>query len=391
MHEQQYIVWFKDAGITNIPEIGGKNASLGEMISQLNSAGVKVPGGFATHVAAFHDFMSENQLNERIYGLLATLDVDDVSALAKAGQAIRQWVLNGEFSTTFHEALQQAYAHITAEKPEASFAVRSSATAEDLPDASFAGQQETFLNVKGFAQILDTVKRVFASLFTDRAIAYRVHHGFSHEQVGISAGIQLMVRSDKAASGVMFSLDTESGFDKVVFITGAYGLGETVVQGEVNPDEFYVYKPTLAQNKPAIIQRTLGTKAIKMIFADAAQTDKLVTTVDVAESEQQVFCLTDAEVEYLARQAVIIEQHYQKAMDIEWAKDGIDGQLYIVQARPETVKHQAKDQQITEHYRLQESSQVIVSGRSIGQKIGQGQARLLQSASQCMKCKPAMF
>lgn len=384
---QQYVLWYKGLGMADVDRVGGKNASLGEMISHLSNMGVSVPNGFATTADAFRDFMSQSGLNQKVQQTLDSLDVEDVDALATTGKQIRQWVMDTPFQPELEEKIQQAYLKLKDDaNDEFAVAVRSSATAEDLPDASFAGQQETFLNVRGWDNVLIALKEVFASLFNDRAISYRVHQGFSHADVALSAGVQKMVRSDLAASGVMFTIDTESGFENVVFITGAYGLGETVVQGAVNPDEFYVHKPTLAAGKPAIVRKTLGGKAIKMIYTDDAAHGKSVETVKVDMSQRQSYCLTDAEIEELAKQAVIIEKHYQRPMDIEWAKDGADGKLYIVQARPETVKSR-DDGCVIERFKLNESGTIIVSGRAIGQKIGKGAAKVIEDSSQMSQVK----
>ncbi|MBX3683446.1 MAG: phosphoenolpyruvate synthase, partial [Thauera sp.] len=356
-----------------------KNASLGEMISQLPSS-VRVPGGFATTAEAYREFLAHDGLADRINAALDALDVDDVDALAKTGAQIRQWIVDLPFPAKLEAEIKTAYEAITAEG-EGSFAVRSSATAEDLPDASFAGQQETFLNIHGYENILHAMKEVFASLYNDRAIAYRVHQGYDHSLVALSAGVQYMVRSDLGASGVMFTLDTDSGFRDVVFITAAYGLGETVVQGAVNPDEFYVHKPTLALDKPAIIRRNLGSKLIKMVFTDKAVAGKSVRTVDVPEADRNRFSLTDEDVLELARYAVIIEKHYGRPMDIEWGKDGVDGKLYILQARPETVKSQDSGL-VMEKYRLKQYGKALTHGRAIGQKIGAGTVRIVGDASE---------
>ena len=342
----EYVVWFEALGMGDVDRVGGKNASLGEMISHLSAAGVQVPGGFATTAEAFREFLTVNGIIDRINAELAKLDIEDVNALAETGARVRQWVIDAPFQPALLDAIETAYRDMTSRYgAELSVAVRSSATAEDLPDASFAGQQETFLNVRGLDQVMAAIKHVFASLYNDRAIAYRVHHGFEHGEVALSAGIQKMCRSDLGAAGVMFTLDTESGFDDAVFITASYGLGETVVQGAVNPDEFYVHKPTLAAGRPAVLRRNLGGKAIKMVYNSAEQTvGRSVKTVDVELAERRRFALADAEVEALARQALIIERHYGRPMDIEWGKDGTDGQLYILQARPETVKSRADSQ-----------------------------------------------
>ncbi len=375
----RYVIPFNELRMTDVEQVGGKNASLGEMISQL-PASVRVPGGFATTAEAYREFLAHGGLADRINSALDALDVDDVDALAKTGAQIRQWIVELPFPARLETEIKAAYEAITAEG-EGSFAVRSSATAEDLPDASFAGQQETFLNIHGYENILHAMKEVFASLYNDRAIAYRVHKNFAHADVALSAGVQRMVRSDTGASGVMFSIDTESGFDQVVFITASYGLGETVVQGAVNPDEFYVHKPTLALGKPAIIRRNLGSKLIKMVFTDKAVAGKSVRTVDVPEAERNRFSLTDADVLELARYAVIIEQHYGRPMDIEWGKDGDDGKLYILQARPETVKSQDSGL-VMEKYRLKQYGKALTHGRAIGQKIGAGVVRIVGDASE---------
>ena len=375
----RYVIPFTELRMTDVEQVGGKNASLGEMISQLPTS-VRVPGGFATTADAYRDFLAHQSLADRIEKALATLDVDDVVTLARMGAEIRQWIVDTPFPPRLEEEIRAAYNAMTAEG-EGSFAVRSSATAEDLPDASFAGQQETFLNIHGYENILHAMKEVFASLYNDRAIAYRVHKGFTHAEVALSAGVQRMVRSDTGTSGVMFTIDTESGFDQVVFITASYGLGETVVQGAVNPDEFYVHKPTLARGKPAVIRRNLGSKLIKMIFADKREAGKSVRTVDVEEVDRNRFSLSDADVLELARYAVIIEQHYGRPMDIEWGKDGIDGKLYILQARPETVKSQSSGH-VMEKYRLKQYGKALTHGRAIGQKIGVGTVRVVSNASE---------
>ncbi len=375
----RYVIPFNELRMSDVEKVGGKNASLGEMISQLPSS-VRVPGGFATTAEAYREFLAHDGLADRINAALDALNVDDVDALAKTGAQIRQWIVDLPFPAKLEAEIKTAYEAITAEG-EGSFAVRSSATAEDLPDASFAGQQETFLNIHGYENILHAMKEVFASLYNDRAIAYRVHKNFAHADVALSAGVQRMVRSDSGASGVMFSIDTESGFDQVVFITASYGLGETVVQGAVNPDEFYVHKPTLALDKPAIIRRNLGSKLIKMVFTDKAVAGKSVRTVDVPEADRNRFSLTDADVLELARYAVIIEKHYGRPMDIEWGKDGVDGKLYILQARPETVKSQDSGL-VMEKYRLKQYGKALTHGRAIGQKIGAGVVRIVGDASE---------
>ena len=377
------VVPFEQLRMTDVEAVGGKNASLGEMISQLPD-GLRVPTGFATTAHAFREFLQHQGLHGRISQRLAALDVDDVRALAEAGAEIRAWVENQPFPADLEKAVRDAFATLSAGHAQASFAVRSSATAEDLPDASFAGQQETFLNVVGIDAVLHKMKEVFASLYNDRAISYRVHKGFAHDGVALSAGVQRMVRSDLGAAGVMFTIDTESGFDQVVFITSSYGLGETVVQGAVNPDEFYVHKPMLKAGHKALIRRNLGSKLIQMVFAtpeEKAATGKLVKTIDVPAEQRNRYSLTDAEVQQLARYALVIEQHYGRPMDIEWGKDGQDGQLYILQARPETVKSQAQGK--TEHrYKLKGSSTVLAEGRAIGQKIGTGPVRIVHNISE---------
>ena len=377
------VVPFEQLRMTDVEAVGGKNASLGEMISQLPD-GLRVPTGFATTAHAFRAFLAHQGLAQRISQRLAALDADDVRALAEAGAEIRAWVENQPFPADLEKAVRDAFATLSAGHAQASFAVRSSATAEDLPDASFAGQQETFLNVVGIDAVLHKMKEVFASLYNDRAISYRVHKGFAHDGVALSAGVQRMVRSDLGAAGVMFTIDTESGFDQVVFITSSYGLGETVVQGAVNPDEFYVHKPMLKAGHKALIRRNLGSKLIQMVFAtpeEKAATGKLVKTIDVPAEQRNRYSLTDAEVQQLARYALVIEQHYGRPMDIEWGKDGQDGQLYILQARPETVKSQAQGK--TEHrYKLKGSSTVLAEGRAIGQKIGTGPVRIVHNISE---------
>ncbi len=383
---QDYIVWFDQLGMNDVERVGGKNASLGEMISHLSSAGVRVPGGFATTSKAYWEFLSTNGLNDKINATLAKLDVNDVNELARVGAEIRSWVMQAPFPEKLNQSLEQAFAQLQDGNHDLAVAVRSSATAEDLPEASFAGQQETFLNVKGVENVKRLVKEVFASLFNDRAISYRVHHEFDHGLVALSAGIQKMVRSETASSGVMFTLDTESGFRDVVFITSSYGLGETVVQGAVNPDEFYIHKPTFEAGRPAILRRNLGSKAIKMVYSQD-QSDALVETVKVEKSQRNKFSLTDQELNELTRQALIIEKHYQRPMDIEWAKDGDDGLLYIVQARPETVKSRASAT-ILERYLMKETGKVLVEGRSIGQKIGSGPVRVINDLSDMDQVQP---
>ncbi|EJM67530.1 phosphoenolpyruvate synthase [Pseudomonas sp. GM49] len=383
----EYVVSLDKLGKHDVEHVGGKNASLGEMISNLAGAGVSVPGGFATTAQAYRDFLELSGLNQQIHDALDALDVDDVNALAKTGAQIRQWIMEAEFPEKLNAEIRAAFATLSAGNPDVAVAVRSSATAEDLPDASFAGQQETFLNIRGVENVIRAAKEVFASLFNDRAISYRVHQGFDHKLVALSAGVQRMVRSETGTAGVMFTLDTESGFRDVVFITGAYGLGETVVQGAVNPDEFYVHKGTLAAGRPAILRRNLGSKAIKMIYGDEAKAGRSVKTVDVDKAERARFCLTDAEVSELAKQAMIIEKHYQCPMDIEWAKDGDDGKLYIVQARPETVKSRTQAN-VMERYLLKETGTVLVEGRAIGQRIGAGKVRIIKDVSEMDKVQP---
>ena len=371
----------------DVERVGGKNASLGEMISNLDGAGVSVPNGFATTANAYREFLAHDKLADRINKALVALDVGDVHALAKTGAEIRSWIVNTPFQPELDQAIELAFATMTASHTDMKVAVRSSATAEDLPDASFAGQQETFLNISGIENVKHAIKEVFASLFNDRAISYRVHQGFAHELVALSAGVQRMVRSETGAAGVMFTMDTESGFRDVVFITAAYGLGETVVQGAVNPDEFYVHKPTLEAGRPAVLRRTRGSKLIKMVYADSSKPGRSVQTVDVETAHCRQFCVTNAEVEALARQALIIEKHYGRPMDIEWARDGDDGQLYIVQARPETVQSQQDGRQM-ERFVLKGKGSVLVEGRAIGQKIGQGPVRLVKDLSKMDEVRP---
>lgn len=377
-----YIRWFSTLGMQDIDQVGGKNASLGEMVSNLVNLGVSVPDGFATTAAAYRNFLVESNLETEINELLENLDVEDTRALSAAGEKIRTAIKTKPFGAKFEAEIKSAYEQLVAQSGlEASFAVRSSATAEDLPDASFAGQQETFLNVSGLENILGAIKEVFASLYNDRAIAYRVHHGFDHSQVALSAGIQKMVRSDLAASGVMFTMDTESGFSEAVFITSSYGLGEAVVQGAVNPDEFYVYKPALRNSKHAVLSRTLGSKASKMVYAKSAgKSLQTVESVSVEQSARARFSLTDEQVEELARQALIIEEHYQRPMDIEWGLDGLEGKLYILQARPETV--QSRRGNTLKRFRLEQRGEVLTEGQAIGQKIGAGKVRVLNSLEQ---------
>ena len=381
-----YVLAFEELRMTDVDRVGGKNASLGEMISQLSLAGIRVPGGFATTADAFRDFLHEDALDAQIAEVLRGLDVDDIAALTAAGRRIRGMIAAASLPARLLQEIENGYRRLSPDAP-ACVAVRSSATAEDLPDASFAGQQETFLNIVGLDNVIDAVRHTFASLYNDRAIAYRVHKGFEHAGVALSCGIQRMVRSDTGASGVMFTIDTESGFDQVVFITAAYGLGETVVQGAVNPDEFYVWKPGLAQGRPAILRRSLGTKAIKMVFSDVARAGKSVVTLPVAEEDRRRFAITDAEIEELARYAVIIEQHYRRPMDIEWGRDGVDGKLYVLQARPETVKSQGTHD-TQKSFRLKGRSEILVSGRAIGNRVGVGTVRLVRDIDQMDLVKP---
>ncbi len=387
MTEPALVIPFERLRMANVDEVGGKNASLGEMIGQLGDAGIRVPGGFATTAAAFREFLVHSDLAGKIASRLAHLDVDDVTALAKAGAEIRRWVVESPFQPALAKAIASAYEVLATGAGDVSFAVRSSATAEDLPDASFAGQQETFLNIKGLDNVLHAVKEVYASLYNDRAIAYRVHKGFAQADIALSAGVQRMVRSDTGAAGVMFTMDTESGFDKVVLITSSYGLGESVVQGAVNPDEFYVYKPNVTAGRPAILRKSVGTKTQKMVFAEGHAAGKSTRIVEVPAAERLRFSITDAEVEELARYALIIEQHYARPMDIEWGRDGSDGKLYILQARPETVKSQERGNDMR-RYRLKATSAVLASGRAIGQKIGKGPVRLVKSAAEMDLVQP---
>jgi pyruvate, water dikinase len=374
----QYVVPFERLGRHDLDTVGGKNSSLGEMIGSLAQAGVRVPGGFATTAQAYREFLKQGGLDERIRKELAGLDVDDVVQLAATGARIREWVLSTPFPKDFHQAVCDQLKAMSAGR-EIAVAVRSSATAEDLPEASFAGQQETFLNVRGEANVLKAMHEVFASLFNDRAIAYRVHQGFDHSAVALSAGVQHMVRSDLGASGVMFTLDTDSGFREVVFITASYGLGETVVQGAVNPDEFYVYKRALREGNHPILRRNLGGKAIKMVYAPEGSNER-VATVEVSKQDRSRFSLSDADVIALAKQALIIEEHYKQPMDIEWGKDGSSGEIYILQARPETVQSRAG--RTIQRFSLKSRSKVLATGRSIGQKIGSGPARVIRKVSE---------
>ena len=381
----QNVIWFENLRMTDVESVGGKNASLGEMISQLTEKGVRVPTGFATTAEAYRTFLAHNGLSDRISQALAALDVNDVTELARVGKEIRQWILETPFPAELDADIETAWNKMVADagSDQISVAVRSSATAEDLPDASFAGQQETFLNINGLENVKEAMRHVFASLYNDRAISYRVHKGFAHDIVALSAGVPRMVRSDSGAAGVMFSIDTESGFEDVVFVTASYGLGETVVQGAVNPDEFYVHKPTLRASKPAILRKTMGSKLIKMTFTDSAQAGKSVQVVNVPEQERKQFSISNEEITELAKYALIIEEHYGRPMDIEWGRDGLDGKLYILQARPETVKSQEKEQGSSlRRYTISGNKTVLCEGRAIGQKVGQGRVRLVKDASQ---------
>lgn len=383
----KHVIPFENLRNTDVGKVGGKNASLGEMISQLHAKGVRVPTGFATTAYAFNEFLGHNDLGKRIEVELENLDVNDVNKLAKVGKTIRKWIIETPFPADLDQAIIENYKLLTKNSAKGTtFAVRSSATAEDLPDASFAGQQESFLNIEGIENIKHAVKEVFASLYNDRAISYRVHKGFIHADVAISAGVQQMVRSDQGCSGVMFTIDTESGFRDVVFITASYGLGETVVQGAVNPDEFYVHKPLLRQGKPAIVRKSIGSKKIKMIFSDDTKAGLSTKTIDVAESEANQYCISDEDILELARYADTIESHYQCPMDIEWGKNGLDGKMYILQARPETVKSQA--QSGTDTYKLLETGKAIVAGRAVTQKIGVGPVRVVSDPSEMHTVQP---
>jgi pyruvate,water dikinase len=382
MADQKYVLNLKALRAGDVDKVGGKNASLGEMISQLAGSGIRVPGGFATTAEAYREFLRHDGLRERIDARLSGLNIEDVEALAQCGEDIRRWIMETPFPPAFQDAVKLAYRELApAGGGEAVVAVRSSATAEDLPDASFAGQQETFLNISGTDNVLEAMHQVLASLYTDRAISYRIHQGYDHAAVALSVGVQHMARSDLGASGVMFTLDTESGFPDVVFITASWGLGEMVVQGAVNPDEFYVHKPMLKQGKAPIIHRALGSKAMKMVFGDAGHAGRSVRTLDVPEAERERFCLSDADILELARFAVQIEEHYGRPMDIEWAKDGADGKIYILQARPETVKSR-KSLADAERYRLKQTSEVLVAGRAIGHKIGSGRVKVVKDAAE---------
>ncbi|SFV26349.1 phosphoenolpyruvate synthase [Pseudoxanthomonas sp. YR558] len=387
MRLNENILWLHELRLADLARVGGKNSSLGEMIGHLANLGVSVPGGYATTAEAFKAFIAHNDLSKRIFDKLATLDVEDVPALTAAGKEIRGWVIDAPLQPDLDADIRAAYTKLCADNGggDVAVAVRSSATAEDLPDASFAGQQETFLNVTGADDVVHKVKEVFASLYNDRAIAYRVHHGFKHEDVFLSAGVQLMVRSGVGASGVLFTLDTESGFRDVVFVTSSFGLGEMVVQGAVNPDEFYVYKPTLKQGKPAILRRALGSKLLRMVYSDVP--GERVKIEDTPADQRGRFSISDDDVHELSKQALVIEQHYGRPMDIEWAKDGVTGKLFIVQARPETVKSRAKATQI-ERYALEKRGEVIAEGRAIGQKIGSGVARVVRSLDDMARVQP---
>ena len=372
------IIKLDKVSLQDVAVVGGKNASTGEMLQNLSQLGLRVPDGFATTTSAYQQFLQKNDLDKKITSLTASLNVDDVAALNAASETIRHWIMSAPFDAEFEKNILTAYRDMGSP----TVAVRSSATAEDLEDASFAGQQETYLNVSGEDNLLNAIKMVFASLYTSRAISYRQHHQFDHVSIALSAGIQPMVRSDLGASGVMFTLDTESGFDKVVLITGSYGLGEAIVQGQVNPDEFYVYKPNIETEKPAILQRKLGSKLVKMVYADASHAKKSIKTVDVDEDDQIHFCVTDEDVLYLAKQALIIEKHYGKPMDIEWAKDGITGEIFILQARPETVKSRTQKGRVIERYTLNKAGSIITEGQSVGQQIRHGIARIIADIKQ---------
>ena len=382
-----YVIAFENLRNTDVGSVGGKNASLGEMISQLHKKGIRVPTGFATTAFAFQEFLKHNNLSEKINSELENLDIDDVKKLAESGKKIRAWIMDTPFPEALNKAIEEEYKNLTSRSADGTtFAVRSSATAEDLPDASFAGQQESFLNIHGINNIKFAIKEVFASLYNDRAISYRVHKGFIHSEVSISAGVQQMVRSDIGCSGVMFSIDTESGFKDVVFITASYGLGETVVQGAVNPDEFYVHKPLLKDNFPAIVKRTIGSKKIKMVFSDLNEAGKSTHTVDVEDKQSNQFCITDEDVLELAKYAATIEEHYGCPMDIEWGKNGIDNKIYILQARPETVKSQSKN--VTEIFKLKVTGKAIVAGRAVTQKIGVGPVRVVTDPNEMHTVQP---
>ncbi|MRH28970.1 phosphoenolpyruvate synthase [Microbacterium sp. SYP-A9085] len=384
------ILWFHEIGMGDLPQVGGKNASLGEMVSNLSAAGVRVPGGFATTADAYRAFLAHDGLAARIHRAVQALDIEDVAALARVGAEVRRWIEDQPFPRELEDDIREAYATLLADDPDpdaVTWAVRSSATAEDLPDASFAGQQETFLNIGGVQNILHAIARVFASLYNDRAIAYRAHHGFAHHDVALSAGVQRMVRSDVGASGVMFTVDTESGFDDAVFVTSSYGLGEAVVQGAVNPDEFYVYKPALRAGRPAILKRQAGEKAVAMRYAGGRSVDASTAFEDVPVADRRRLSITDEEVEQLARHALVIEEHYGRAMDIEWARDGVDGQLYILQGRPETVVSRT-DGAVMRRFVLRERGEVLATGRAIGQRIGAGSVRVLRDVGQMDQFRP---
>ena len=387
MTQQAWVLPFDQVRMGDVEQVGGKNSSLGEMISQLTQAGVKVPGGFATTADAFRSFIAHQGLADRIDAALTALDVDDVDELMRVGKEIRQWVVETPFPAELESEVRRQFIEMCDGDDQLSVAVRSSATAEDLPDASFAGQQESFLNIVGIDNVLEAVKEVFASLYNDRAISYRVHQGFSHSEVALSAGVQRMVRSDTGAAGVMFTLDTESGFRDVVFITSSYGLGETVVQGAVNPDEFYVHKPTLATGRYPIVRRNLGSKAIKMVFDVHTSAGKSVKTVDVDKAESEAFSLSDEDIITLARYATIIENHYDRPMDIEWGRDGRDGQIYILQARPETVKSREGNASEVERFALKSTGDLLCQGRAIGQRIGIGEVRMIESLEELSRVK----
>src|SRR5438094_7419731 len=387
MTRLKYVVNFDRLGMGDTERVGGKNASLGEMIVHLSKAGIRVPGGFATTAEAFREFLAAGGLAARIEARMKGLDADDVEALARCGAEIRRWIEATPFSKQHEAEIGEAFRELTGEDDTVSLAVRSSATAEDLPDASFAGRQESFLTIRGIASVMTALKHVFASLYNDRAISYRVHKGFGHSAVALSAGVQRMARSDLGASGVMFTLDTESGFRDVVFITASWGLGELVVQGAVNPDEFYVHKPMLRGGRFPVIRRGLGSKLQKMVFAGEARTGLSVKTVEVPEADRNRFCLSDEDAIELARSALKIEEHYQRPMDIEWATDVADGKLYILQARPETVKSR-KSAEGQERFSLKQKSEVLASGRAIGHKIGAGSVRVAKDASEMGRSKP---
>ena len=388
MTKSKNILWFDEINLTDLPKVGGKNSSLGEMISLLSKSNIAVPGGFATTSDAFWFFIQQTNLDKKINDILNVLDVHDVIALQKAGSKIRKWVLDATLPDELEQDIRQAYQQLIKKYgDEATYAVRSSATAEDLADASFAGQQETYLNIQGEDATLKAIQAVFASLYNDRAIAYRVHHGFEHHNVALSAGIQLMIRSDLASSGVMFTIDTESGFEDAIFVTSSYGLGETIVQGSVNPDEFYVYKPALEKHNDAILRRSIGSKKQKMIFTEATSHETSTKIIDVEIEEQNKFSITDDEVISIAEMGLKIEKHYGKPMDIEWAKDGLSGQIYIVQARPETVKSRS-NRHVLERYELKEPKKqknILVTGRSVGQRIGHGNVRVILNVSEMDK------